>query len=222
MESYLVKVISVNWITHDVLKITTEKPDGYTYLPGQATELAINKGNWVNIKRPFTFTGLPSDDVLEFIIKIYAAHGGFTNRLKDLIPGDELFIHDVWGAISYQGPGIFIAGGAGITPFISIFRYLAAENKLEGNRLIFANKTAKDIILEGELKRLLGDSMVSILSEESAEGHRHGFVSGQLIEELLSGKGDNIYVCGPPLMAEAIVRMASQIKTVPAAIIMEL
>jgi ferredoxin-NADP reductase len=45
-------------------------------------------------------------------------------------PGDQLIIRDVWGAITYKGKGVFIAGGAGITPFISIFRDLSARNEL--------------------------------------------------------------------------------------------
>jgi len=45
-----------------------------------------------------------------------------------LVKEDELILHDVFGAISYMGEGVFIAGGAGITPFISIFRYLKLKN----------------------------------------------------------------------------------------------
>jgi predicted ferric reductase len=65
-------------------------------------------------KRPFTFTSL-NDDYLEFIIKIYDSNDGVTRELGELKQGDELLIHDVWGAIEYKGEGVFIAGGAGVT-----------------------------------------------------------------------------------------------------------
>jgi predicted ferric reductase len=42
----------------------------------------------------------------------------------------ELIIRDVWGAIEYKGEGVFIAGGAGVTPFIAILRQLQADDKL--------------------------------------------------------------------------------------------
>jgi len=145
--SYNVKILEVEKITHDVLGIKTEKPTGYAFVPGQATEVAINDQEWINEKRPFTFTNLPGDDHLEFTIKTYPAHNGVTNRLLNLRPKDELIIHDVWGAIHYKGKGLFIAGGAGITPFISIFRYLRSINDTENNRLLFANKTKKDFHL---------------------------------------------------------------------------
>ena len=100
--SYNVKILEVEKITHDVLGIKTEKPAGYAFVPGQATEVAINDQEWINEKRPFTFTNLPGDDHLEFTIKTYPAHNGVTNRLLNLRPKDELIIHDVWGAIHYK------------------------------------------------------------------------------------------------------------------------
>jgi len=121
--SHNVRVLEVEKITHDVLGIKIEKPAGYTFIPGQATEVAVNDKNWIHERRPFTFTNLPGDDYLEFTIKTYPAHNGVTNRLLKLKPRDELIIHDVCGAINYKGKGLFIAGGAGITPFVSIFRY---------------------------------------------------------------------------------------------------
>ena len=134
MESHIVKIKSIGKVTHDVVKIVLEKPGNYTFTPGQATEVAINKEKWKEERRPFTFTCLPDDDHLEFTIKTYPSHKGVTNELLSLKPGDELIIHDVWGAISYQGEGIFIAGGAGITPFLSIFRHLNSINKIGGNK----------------------------------------------------------------------------------------
>jgi hypothetical protein len=41
-----VKIKSLTHVTHDVLQITTEKPSGYTFTPGQATDVSINKEGW--------------------------------------------------------------------------------------------------------------------------------------------------------------------------------
>jgi predicted ferric reductase len=61
------------------------------------------------------------------MIKIYLDHEGVTNKLGSLNAGAELILHDVFGAIQYKGPGVFIAAGAGITPFIAILRSLFKE-----------------------------------------------------------------------------------------------
>ena len=141
MEQHIVKIKSIDHITHDVLRIVTEKPQQYTFTPGQATEVSINKKGWQNEKRPFTFTSLPEDDYLEFTIKTYPSHKSMTNEILRLKKDNELLLHNVFGAINYKGEGIFIAGGAGVTPFISIFRYLHSQNEIGECKLIFANKT---------------------------------------------------------------------------------
>lgn len=210
-ESHIVRIISNDKVTHDVVRIRTTRPENYNFVPGQATELAINKPNWEEARRPFTFTCLPEDNYLEFTIKTYPSRGGVTNELLNLVPPDELILHDVWGAIHFKGPGIFIAGGAGVTPFIAIFRHLAKTNKLSGNRLVFANKSRKDIILEKEFKEMLGDNMVNILSDEKASGYEFGMISKDFLAKYLEGYKDNVYVCGPPPMMDAIQRFLTEL-----------
>jgi len=114
-EEHIVRITNIESVTHDVRRYQVEKPQGYTFKPGQATEVAINKEGWKEERRPFTFTSLNTDPYLEFTIKSYNDHPGVTNELGKLKVGDELIIHDVWGVIEYKGPGYFIAGGAGIT-----------------------------------------------------------------------------------------------------------
>lgn len=210
-ESYMVRVIEKKKLTHDVIQLRIEKPPGYAFTPGQATEVAINRSNWVEQKRPFTFTSLPADSYLEFIIKMYPSHNGVTAEMNTLTVNDELLIGDAWGAIAYQGMGLFIAGGAGVTPFISILRQLNQENAIAGNKLIFANKSKRDIFLQDELSQLLGDAYWNILSDEIVPHHGHGFVSEEMILELLTGTDENIYVCGPPPMMDSVLATLDQI-----------
>ena len=220
MESHNVKVLEIEKVTHDVLGSKTEKPEGYTFIPGQATEVTVNDEEWIEEKRPFTFTNLPGDDHLEFTIKTYPERNGVTNRLLKLRPGDELIIHDVWGAINYKGKGLFIAGGAGITPFISIFRYLKSINDTEGNRLLFANKTRKDIILESELNELLGGEVIHILSDEGANGYKHGFITEAVLKELIHPT-DTLYLCGPPPMIDAVKKSLAKLGVSDKSVVME-
>jgi ferredoxin-NADP reductase len=204
MKAQLVKIKSIKHITHDVLQIVTDKPQQYSFTPGQATEIAINKDGWQNEKRPFTFTCLPANDYLEFTIKTYPSHKGVTNQLLQLKKNDELLLHDVFGAIGYNDEGLFIAGGAGVTPFISIFRYLQSINKIGNNKLIFANKTKADIILEQEFKNLLGTNFINILSDKNVDEYIHGQITEDFLKAHIDCFIKNVYVCGPPPMMEAI------------------
>ncbi|PVW12414.1 ferredoxin reductase domain-containing protein [Marixanthomonas spongiae] len=211
MKNQPVRIKIIEHITHDVLRIVTDKPKEIDFTPGQATEIFIDKEGWQNEGRPFTFTCLPTDDHLEFIIKTYSTHKGVTDKLLDLKIGDPLIVNDVFGAIAYKGEGTFIAGGAGITPFVSILRNLKEQNKLGNNRLLFANKTEKDIILKDEFKEILGNNFINILSDEKTEDYAYGKISEDFIK-----KNANIlnffYVCGPPPMMDAVEKQLKQLK----------
>jgi ferredoxin-NADP reductase len=211
MEEHIVRILSVDQVTHDVKRFWVEKPAGYTFIPGQATEVSINTPSLKDEKRPFTFTSLNRESYLEFTIKIYSSHNGVTNALGRAKPGDELIIRDVWGAISYKGKGVFIAGGAGITPFISIFRDLRTRNEISGNRLIFANKTKADIILEKELSNMLGKDFINILSDEMADSYHHGMITADFLKASISDFSSNFYICGPPPMIDAVKDQLSKL-----------
>lgn len=204
MNKQKVQILEVFPVTHNVKCFRTEKPDDYTFEPGQATEIFLDKEQWKDEGRPFTFTNQPADPFLEFIIKEYPDHEGVTQEIHTLNPGDHLLIGDVFGAIKYSGPGLFIAGGAGITPFIAILRKLHRDEQLEQNSLIFANLTSADIILHDELQEMLGDRFTNVLSDESSDDYGSGFVTRELIVDHLKRPHEKLYLCGPPPMMEAV------------------
>lgn len=207
----IAKIIAIKQLTHDVIQITAEKPAILTYMPGQAADIAINKQGWEHESRAFTFTSLPSDKHLEFTIKTYPAHKGVTQQLLSLGIGSELIIRDVFGDIHYKGEGIFLAGGAGVTPFIAIFKQLEKNNLIGNNKLIFANKTRADIILETKFRKLLNNNFINVLSEEEGEGYEHGFITLNLIKKYMDEQTKYFYVCGPPPMMQAVENHLSQL-----------
>ena len=208
---HIVKIKSIENVTHDVLRVVTEKPTDYTFKPGQATDVSINKNGWKDKRNPFTFTCLPEDDYLEFTIKTYPSHKNVTNELLHLKTNDELILHDVFGAISYKGEGVFIAGGAGVTPFISILRDLERRKEIGQNKLIFANKKKRDILLDEEFKEILGNNFINILSDEKMEGYPNGQITKDFINANIGGIDKLFYLCGPPPMMEAIEKQLAEL-----------
>lgn len=202
-----VRILEIKQVTHDVKCFRIEKPVGYIFSPGQATDVSINKSGMEEEKRPFTFTGLIEEAYLEFTIKRYADRHGVTDQLHQLERGDELIIEDAWGAIEYKGPGYFIAGGAGITPFIAILRSLHKENTVAGNTLFFSNKTSDDIIYQQELSGILHEEAVYILSNEDKDGYQSGKINEVFIEKNVTDFSKQFYVCGPDSMVQQIVEI---------------
>lgn len=215
------KIKSIEHLTHDVLRIRTAKPDSIAYIPGQAADISINKPGWEKELRAFTFTSLEDDDFVEFTIKTYPARKGVTNELLTLKPGNELLFHGVFGDIQYKGEGIFLAGGAGITPFIAILKDLERQNKIGNNKLIFANKTKSDIILPERFNQILGKNFINVLSDEEISGFEHGYVNADLIKKYTAPENKYYYLCGPPPMMDAVEKHLASIGVAESNIVRE-
>jgi ferredoxin-NADP reductase len=203
-EEHIVKILDAEYVTHNVRRFKVSKPDSYKYKPGQATDVVINLPEWKEERRPFTFTSLNEWDHLEFTIKIYSDHNGVTNKLGALHAGDELILHDIWGAIHYKGEGTFIAGGAGVTPFIAIFRQLQKDGKIGNNKLIFSNRTSKDIILKDEFEKMLGANFINTLTDEKSEKYDSRRINESYLKEKIKDFSQYFYICGPDAMIESI------------------
>lgn len=198
------KILSTKYITHDVKRFVLEKPKDFEYAPGQSAKISINLPGWEKQIRPFTFTSLQHWDYLEFIIKIYEDHKGVTAQLSKLNKGDELMLHDVYGTIQYKGPGIFIAGGTGITPFIAIFRALFESGNLRNIALLYSNKTKEDVILHDELTKMLGPAYKNVFTREGVIGFRERRIDRKFLIETIGGFDSRFYVCGPKNFTEEI------------------
>jgi ferredoxin-NADP reductase len=218
---YTVTLLMTEFVTHDVKRFIVERPDGYKFAPGQATEVAIDRDGWRDRKRPFTFTSLDEDRLLEFTIKRYPDHHGVTDILHQLEPGARLIIGEAWGTIQYQGTGVFVAGGAGLTPFIAILRRLWHDRKLTGNKLIFSNKTARDIILEPELREALGDGFYPVLTQEDRGGCHQGRIDKRYLEETLKSFAQHFYICGPEDFVSDLKETLAGLGASPATIVVE-
>ncbi|MET7030519.1 FAD-binding oxidoreductase [Sediminicola luteus] len=207
MSQHIVKILEAHYITHNVKRFAVEKPKGYDFIPGQATNVSINLPEWKDQLRPFTFTSLRELGYLEFMIKIYDDHDGVTKKLGSINAGAELLIHDVFGAIQYKGPGVFIAGGSGITPFISIFRELYKHRNIHGNKLIYSNKTSEDIIMEAELRTMLQNDFINIFTRENIVGFRGIRIDRNFLVKNIADFGQNFYLCGPKDFVENITHL---------------
>ena len=221
MEEHIVKILKTEKVTHDVKRFQVQKPEGYSFTPGQATEASINTPELKDEKRPFTITSLNDEAELEFTIKIYKERDSVTKALDELKAGDEIIIHDVWGAIHYKGPGVFIAGGAGVTPFIAIFRQLYKNNKIEGNRLIFSNKTENDIILKDEFEKMLGSDFYNTLTREKSDKYDNRRIDESFLKEQVKDFNQNFYVCGPDKFVQDIQTILSKLGASPESVVFE-
>jgi len=212
--AHKVTILSIGFVTHDVKRYIISKPDNYDFIPGQYTDVYLDKPGLRDDERPFAFSGRPQDKVLEFTIKSYHDHNGVTHALWDSKPGDTMHIGDPKGAIKYTKPGLFLAAGAGITPFLSIFRTLWVSGELQNCHLLYSNKTKADIIKEHELTHYFSqptNGILLTLTRKSAMGYVSGRITESIIKEFCIDCDKVAYICGPPSFVESMREIASKI-----------
>lgn len=219
--NHAITLLMKEFVTHDVVRFILSRPQGFTFEPGQGVDLSIDVDGWRDQSRPFTPTSSTAAGVLEFTIKIYAAHAGMTHALAGLQPGATLTISDPWGTIGYHGPGVFIAAGAGITPFLAIMRHLRDEGRLPGHGLIFANKTVADVICEKELRAAFGERAHFVVERDASPGFEAGFVDEDLLKRRVEDWDQHFYVCGPPPFNDAVMQTLRQLGARPEALVFE-
>ncbi len=215
------KLLMREFVTHDVMRFIVSRPDGFSFTPGQGVELAIDSPEWRDEGRPFTPTSLVDDEVIEFIIKSYPQHEGVTRELHRLQPGARLLMSEPFGTIQHRGAGTFIAGGAGITPFIAILRELARRQELDGHGLIFANKTPSDIICEKELRHYLGERCHFICTDDAFAGYEQRRIDEAYLDETIGDIEQQFYVCGPPAFMDSVTAALEEIGADSQALVFE-
>jgi ferredoxin-NADP reductase len=221
MNEYPVKILECSYINHDVKRFIVEKPQGYAFIPGQATVVSIDLPEWKNELRPFTFTSLNEWPYLEFTIKIYNDRQGVTDQLGKTNAGATLLLHDIFGTIHYKGAGVFIAAGAGVTPFIAILRDLFNRKAIAGNKLILSNKTSADIIYGKEIYQMLGPDFINVFTREGVIGFRERRIDRNYLIEMVHDFSSNFYVCGPDEFVNDISRYLLSLGAIAGSIVFE-
>ncbi len=190
---FKVKIIEIGKVAKDIYRIKTEKPAKYNFVPGQHCVIGLPDDK---IKRSYSFSSVPSDDFLEFYVRVYAERNGFSRKVVDLKVGDELVISEAIGRrLEYNGEGVFIAGGVGVTPFISVLKELDLKGEIGKNVLWISNKTSEDIFYEKELKKILGENVKFILTREKIDDYESGRIDQEFLEKNVKDLDKMFYVC---------------------------
>lgn len=110
----------------DIYTVTFSSDKKFVYSPGQFLHLALDDydgaGQWAE-SRCFSMQSSPNEELLEIT---FAVKGNFTNRMKnELYENKEVLLKLPYGDIFQRGHNksncVFIAGGTGVTPFLSLF-----------------------------------------------------------------------------------------------------
>ncbi len=188
------------------------------FRPGQYGQISFLRGHVLSQERPFSFSSSPTQQAskLGFGFKIF---GRFTDELSRLKVGDSVFVRGPYGSFTFDErkypDAVFLAGGIGITPFMSIFYYAADKHLANKLTLIFSNKTLEQTPFLAELENLqtLNPNFKAVLALTKTLEPPAPFVTGQIDQALIQQSigGDfrvkTFFICGPQPFSEAMIRI---------------
>jgi propane monooxygenase reductase subunit len=216
------EVVSKDAVTHDMrhLILRMIEPDEIKFFPGQYMDITIPD---TDAARSFSMANTSSREtgLLEFIIKVYP-DGLFSEFLAEkLAEGDRLDLTGPFGVFTLregENDLVFVGGGAGMAPVLSLLRTLAERNIQRKATFFYGARTKQDLCFEAELRELeekLPDfRYIPALSEpvpgEEWDGET-GFVTDVVKRHASDLTGAHAYVCGPPPMVEAALPLLAQL-----------
>jgi NAD(P)H-flavin reductase len=208
-------VISVRNETHDVKTFRLNLDKEIKFIPGQYCLVSfVDDTKFGGQERPFTFSSTPEGNnrIVEITVK---RMGEFTTALHSLSENAQLRLKGPLGETlnfdeSVEEDIVFLAGGSGITPFISALRYANMRNLPNRMSLLYGNMTKEDIIYREELRELGSKekfTVVNTIAKDVPEdwSEETGFINRDMIERYVTQPRYRLwYVCGPPPMMRAM------------------
>jgi predicted ferric reductase len=204
-------VKKIKWETENVFTIEIEPQQKFSFEAGQFCFLRLNK-NKLYARHPFTISSSPNEKNLRFAVKI---EGRFTKAVSELKEGEEIFVDGPFGIFTVEGNKnlIFIAGGVGITPFMSIIKNNLEKEKNQDITLLYSAKTEKDIIFKKEFDNMKKPWLKKIyLLREKTKGNEYGYFTRKLIEKYVSNLDSLFYICGPERMKKSVKEILASMK----------
>jgi predicted ferric reductase len=207
-------VWDLRFMSNNGRKILDYKPGQYCYL--KITSLGRES-------HPFSFTSSPLQKEY-FSIGIKNA-GDYTSKIGNIKVGDKAYIDGPYGTFNHLDKNgkelVFIAGGIGITPFLSMLHYIKETDPSRKITLIWGVRSQNDMIFSSELedlkKRVPNLSVVHILSEDDSWTKDCGFIDREMLEKYGScedpqEQNKNYFICGPKLMTNMVFSVLKDMK----------
>lgn len=208
-------------LTPGILGLVVVRQDGQSYpqfLPGQYATLSFPSHSRIKGERSFSIASSAADlTKLEFGIRI---GGRYTTALRQLRPGDRVEAAGPFGQFTFEPfrdqSAVFIAGGIGITPFMSMVQTATDIGLRNSLRLVYSVRSLADaayVDVLNDLSRrnpnlgvtyVVGDRRVP----PGTSNIRPGFVTADIFSAAIGKNpwGHSYFLCGPPAFMNVVTK----------------
>jgi ferredoxin-NADP reductase len=206
------KVLGREEVARATLAVRLDRPPGFSFKAGQAIDLILPSGG----VHAFSIASAPFEQ--DLLVATRIRDTAYKRELASLRPGASVSIDGPFGTLTlHKDPAraaIFVAGGIGITPFMSILRQAARDSASRELVLVYSNRSPEDAAFVDELAALERAHprirVVATMTEAAGSDWRGEtrFAGAGLLREVAAGLAHPVwYVAGPPGMVRA-TRMA--------------
>ncbi len=193
-----------------ILELQPKIGSVFSFISGQYTMLSIENINNTKQSRPFSISSSPTNKkLIQLAIKV---HGDFTQKVSKLKIGDMVTLSKPNGFFTFDEKNkniVFLAGGIGITPFMSAIKYVSEKNLNNKITLIYSNKTKKDIVFLNDLEEISKNhthiQIIFTLTDDNSEKYENGYIDIKMIKKYTHVSNDVLFsLCGPVPFMESI------------------
>lgn len=205
-------------VAHGTMAFHFDKPAGFKFKPGQAIDIVLLEppaGDAQSARHTFSIVSAPYED--ELVVATRMRDTAFKRALGALPIGAGIAIEGPAGSLTLHNEraraAVFIAGGIGITPFVSILRQVSSDRLPQRLVLLYSNRRPEDAAFLSELQELerhnpnyhLIATMTSMSSSAQPWTGLQGLIDEALVKRATAQLAKPVYyLAGPPAMAESM------------------
>jgi benzoate/toluate 1,2-dioxygenase reductase subunit len=207
-QSFAATIGAVERLSPTTLAFTLEGAGPVAFLAGQYVNLRLPG---TGEHRSYSFASAPGDDRLAFLVRDIP-EGRMSGFLRAAAPGDAVEFTGPSGSFYLRDvtrPLLFLAGGTGLAPFLSMLRRIAATGT-NGRpvHLVYGVTRDDDLVEVATLEALAGEipgfTFATVVADPASAHPRKGYVTDHLATGQLNAGEIDVYLCGPPPMVDAV------------------
>jgi ferredoxin-NADP reductase len=218
MTTYDAKLRKREEVAEGTMAFYFDRPPGFGFKPGQAIDVVLINApvaDTQSSRHTFSLVSAPFQD--DLVVATRMRDSAFKRALKSLPIGSPLQLEGPFGSLTLHSnrarPAVFVAGGIGITPFMSILRQAAKDRLAQRLVLLYSNRRPEDAAFLAELRQLeqlnKNFRLVATMTQMSHSGRPWEGETRLIDEELVKKVGADLsapvyYLAAPPSMVEAV------------------
>ncbi len=183
----------------------------------EATAPVFLPGQYVNIDVPgsaqhrsYSFSSAPGESKISFLIKKISG-GVMSTWLESAQAGNKVELTGPLGSFylrAVERPLLFLAGGTGLAPFLSMLEVLARANSQQKVHLIYGVTRDLDLVqvdaIDAYVAKLPNFTYSTVVADTDSTHPRKGWVTQHMPAEAVNDGDVDVYLCGPPPMVDAV------------------